>query len=72
VRPRDLAGYQLIVVADVSARIAPSVFELDLEAHPELLDVESGALPVDTDPLTDIARLFRRKISLLHGPKCRG
>jgi hypothetical protein len=35
------------------------VFKLDLKPHPELLDVEPRATPVDPDPLADIARRFR-------------
>ena len=56
VRPRDLARRQLVVVADVRRGIAPPVLELDLEAHPELLDIEPRAVPVDPDPLADLAR----------------
>jgi hypothetical protein len=34
------------------------VLKLDPESHPELLDVESGAVPIDSDPLADLASLL--------------
>jgi hypothetical protein len=41
VRPGDLAGRDLVVVADVRRSVAATMLELDLETHSELLDVKS-------------------------------
>src|SRR6478609_6516800 len=56
--PCDLAGEDRIVAGDVSLRIMGAVLELDLHAAPELLDVEGGCLPIDTDRLPDRSCLF--------------
>jgi len=57
-RPGDLPGHQLTVVADVRLGITTPVLELDTEARAELLDVEPRLTPVDSDPLTDFASGF--------------
>lgn len=64
-RPRDLAGRELVVIADVRLRIAPPVLELDPEADPELLDVKPGAVPVDPDPLADLSSHLSGEVRLL-------
>jgi hypothetical protein len=56
VRSGDLAGGDLVVVADVRRRISPPMLELDFETQPELLDVKARAAPVDSDPLADFPR----------------
>ena len=54
-RPRDLARRHLVVVADIRRRVSAPMLKLDLESDPELLDVKSGPIPVDSDPLADLA-----------------
>ncbi len=44
-------------MGDVGLGVVRAVLELDLEAHPELLDVERHGLPVDPDLRGDALRL---------------
>jgi hypothetical protein len=56
--PGDLPRRDLVVVADVGRRVATTVLELDPEPHAELLHVERQTVPIDSDGLTDRARLI--------------
>ena len=55
----DLSGDQRIVAGHVREDVAEAVLELDVQAAPELFDIESRGGPVDSDLLTDLARLVR-------------
>jgi hypothetical protein len=63
VRPSDLASRDLVIVADISRWITPTMLELDSQAQPELLHVEPRRPPVDADPLADRTCLTYRKLT---------
>src|SRR5436305_663161 len=66
--PRDLARRDLVIVTDVGRRVATPVLELDCEPHSKLLDIEPCAIPINPDPLADLARFLVRELTVLfHG-----
>src|SRR5947209_13191538 len=48
------------------------MLQLDVQSHPELLDIEAHCLPVDADPLSNVASLIARERAWTHGSKCDG
>src|SRR5205085_12141250 len=66
VRERDLPRDDRVVVGDVRLWIVASVLELDVHALPELLELEPG--PVDSDLVSDTARLLDRCSTGLRHP----
>src|SRR5512140_1835407 len=61
VRERDLPGHDRIVAADVGAGLSGPVLELDVEAHPELLEIAAELPEVDPELRRDGARLSTRE-----------
>src|SRR2546421_11636480 len=48
------------------------MLQLDVQSHPELHDIEARCLPVDADPLSNVASLIGRERAWTHGSKCDG
>jgi hypothetical protein len=48
------------------------MLQLDVQSHSELLDIEARCLPVDADPLSNVASLIGRERAWTHGNKCDG
>src|SRR5437588_4174937 len=48
------------------------MLQLDVQSHPELLDIEARCLPVDADPLSNVASLIGRERAWTHGNQCDG
>jgi len=69
VRERDLAGQVPVVPGDIRPRVYEPVFELDIQPHPELLEVAPEHLEVDPEFSRDGERLFARERFLDSSPR---